>query len=41
MSGSDKHCCKLCGNETYEILAYPHTIPEVIPFRAYKKRTVI
>lgn len=41
MSGSNKHSCKLCGNETYEIFAYPHTIPEVIPFRAYRERAVI
>lgn len=39
MSVSDKHRCKLCGNETYEIFAYPHTVPEVIPFKAYKKTT--
>lgn len=37
MSGSDKHTCKLCGNETYEIFAYPHEIPEVVPFIAYMK----
>lgn len=41
MSNSDKHCCKLCGNKTYEIFAYPHAVPEVFPFKAYKKRTVI
>ena len=39
MSGSDKHACKLCGNETYEIFAYPHGIPEVVPFMAYKKKS--
>lgn len=37
MGGSNKHQCKLCGNETYKIYAYPHTVPEVIPFKAYKK----
>lgn len=26
--------CKLCGHETYEIFAYPHGIPEIIPFKA-------
>lgn len=40
MSGSDKRCCKLCGNETYAIFAYPRTIPEVILFKAYKKTVV-
>ena len=39
MSVSDKHRCKLCGNETYRIFAYPHTIPEIIPFKAYMKKT--
>lgn len=33
MSDSDKHCCKLCGAMTLPIFAYPHTIPEVIPFK--------
>lgn len=36
MSNSDKHCCKLCGNKTYEIFAYPHSIPEVIPFKIHE-----
>ena len=27
--------CKLCESEMYSIYAYPHDIPEVIPFRAY------
>ena len=27
--------CKLCESEMYPIYAYPHDIPEVIPFRAY------
>lgn len=39
MSGSDKHACKLCGNETYEIFAYPSGIPEVVPFMAYMKKS--
>lgn len=37
MGSSDKHAYKLCENETYEIIAYPHGIPEVVPFMAYKK----
>ena len=41
MSGSNKHSCKLCGDETYEIFAYSRTIPGVIPFRAYGERAVI
>lgn len=41
MGGSNKHQCKLCGNETYEIFVYPHTVPEIFPFRAYKQRSVI
>ena len=41
MSSSDKHQCKLCGHETHEIFAYPHEIPEIISFKAYKKRTDI
>lgn len=39
MSGSDKHQCNLCGHETYEIYAYPHGIPEIIPFMAYKEKS--
>lgn len=39
MGGSDKHQCMLCGDETYEIFAYPHGIPEVIPFMAYKEKS--
>ena len=39
MGSSDKHQCKLCGHETYEIFAYPHEIPEIIPFLAYKKKS--
>lgn len=26
--------CKLCESEMYPLYAYPHDIPEVIPFRA-------
>lgn len=39
MGGSDKHQCKLCGHETYEIYAYPHGISEIIPFMAYMKKS--
>lgn len=39
MDGSDKYQCKLCGHETYGIYAYPHGIPEIIPFMAYKKKS--
>lgn len=39
MGESDKHSCKLCGHETYEIYAYPHGIPEIIPFMAYKEKS--
>lgn len=28
--------CKLCETEMYPIYAYPHDIPEVIPFKASK-----
>lgn len=37
MSGSNKHQCRLCGNETYEIFAHSRTVPEVISFRAYRR----
>lgn len=27
--------CKLCETEMHPIYAYPHNIPEVIPFKAF------
>ena len=27
--------CKLCETEMYPIYAYPHNIPEVIPFKVF------
>ena len=29
--------CKLCDTEMLPLYAYPHTVPEVIPFKACKK----